>query len=229
MARDRRPRDDDEDEDDRPRRRRRPVEDDEDEDEPQPKKARARYEDDDDDEDDRPRRKPRVIDEDDEEEERPRRKKKFKKKKPAGMSKGLLFGLIGGGVGLVALVVLLIVFLGGSSPSSVMKTLIRAAKNNDYGTLYDNMSSKMQQVFAGGGGFPGAGGITATDPRERFIEAMKRNEARGVNSLTRDKDATVLGETITGDTATVRIRNANGRETTVPFVKENGRWKLGGF
>jgi len=226
MARDRRPRDDDEDEDDRPRRRPRPAEDDEEE--PRPKK-KARAVEDDDDEDERPRRKPRVVDEDEEEEEdRPRRKKKFKKK-PAGMSKGLLFGLIGGGVALVGLVVLLIVLLSGGSPKSVMEKVIRAGKNSDYGTLYDNMSAKTQQRFADGPKLPGMGGITATDPRERFIETMKAVEKFGGNPFTKEKDATVLSETITGDTATVRIRNANGREESVPFIKENGRWKLSGL
>ena len=223
MARDRRPRDDDEDDDDRPRRKRRPAEDDEDE--PRPKK-KARVVDEDDDEDEEaPRRKRRVVDDD----ERPRRKKKFKKK-PAGMSKGLLFGLIGGGVALVGGVVLLIVLLsGGGSPKSVMEKVIRAVKAGDYGTLYDNMSAKAQQRFASVPKLPGMNAITATDPRERFIEAMKAVEKFGGNPFDKQTEAVILGETITGDTATVRVRNPNGREENVPFIKENGRWKLHGL
>ncbi len=71
-----------------------------------------------------------------------------------------------------------------------------------------------------------AGEPTATNPRERFIETMKARENFGSNPFTKEKDATVLSETITGETATVRIRNANGREENIQFVKENGRWKL---
>ena len=210
MARDRRPRDDDEDEDDRTRRKRRPAEEDEeDEGEPPRRKARAR-DDDEDEEDDRPRRR--------------------RKKKPAGMSKGLLFGLIGGGVALVGVVVLLIVLLGGSSPKSVMGKVIRAVKAGDYGTMFDNMSAKMQQQRAfSGPGLPGMN-VTATDPRGRFIETMKAVEKMGGNQFDKQTDATIVGETITGDTAVVRMRNPHdGREVDVPFIKENGRWKLNGF
>jgi hypothetical protein len=229
MPRDRR-RDDDEDEDDRPARKRRRVEEDDEDEAPRPKpKPKPRVVDED--EDEPPRRvKPRVVDEDDEdeEEERPRRRKK--KRKPAGMNKGLLFGLIGGGLALVLVVVLLIVFLGGSSPKSVMEKLIRASKAKDYGALYDNMSSKMQQRLADGPKFPGMGTVTATDPRERFIETMKALEKLGAAAtpFEREGEATVLSETITGDTAKVKIRNGNGREADVPFIKENGRWKLDG-
>lgn len=225
MPRDRRPRDDD-DEDDRPARKRRPAEDDEEDDRPK-RKPKPRVVDED--EDEPPRRvKPRVVDEDEdeEEEERPRRRKKTKK--PAGMNKGLLIGLIGGGVALVLVVVLLLVFLGGGSPKTIMQRLIKAAKAKDYGTLYDNMSSKMQQRLADGPKFPGAGTVTATDPRERFIETLKALEKSGGSSFDREGDAEVLSETITGDTAKVRVRNPGGREADVPFIKEKGRWKLDG-
>ena len=109
-----------------------------------------------------------------------------------------------------------------------MKKLIRAAKANDYGTFYDNLSSPMQQRFANGPTLPGMN-ITATNSRERFIETMKARENFGGNQSFKERDATVVSETITGDTATVRIRDANGREESVPFIKENGRWKLGGL
>jgi hypothetical protein len=118
---------DDEDDDDRPRSRR-PREDD-DEDEPRPRRKSRPVEDDD--EDDRPRRRARTRDEEDED-DRPRRRKP----KPAGMSKGLLFGLIGGGVALLLLVVLLVVFLGGDGtvggpPKAVFEAYAKELKSGN--------------------------------------------------------------------------------------------------
>ena len=210
MAHDRRPRDDDEDEDDRPQRKRRPVEDDE---EP-------------------PRRKARVREDDDEDEERPRRRRK---KKPAGMSKGLLFGLIGGGVALVGLVVLLIVLLGGGgSPKTVVERSMKAIKNGDFGTMYDNMSSSIQKPLVetmriAAESDPAMRQHQSLGDRELFVTMCKEREARSGNPFKAQGDATILGETITGNTATVRLRNPNGREETIPLVKENGRWKIAGL
>ncbi len=86
----------------------------------------ARRRDEDDDEDDRPRSRRRRDEDDD---DRPRRRTP----KPAGMSKGLLFGLIGGGAAVVLVVVLLLVFLGGSStvggpPKAVFEAYVKELK-----------------------------------------------------------------------------------------------------
>ena len=91
--------------------------------------ARRRREEEDEDDEPRPKRKPRPVEDDADDDDRPRRRTE----KPGGMSRGLLFGLIGGGVALVLVVVLLFVFLGGGStvsgpPKAVFEAYVKELK-----------------------------------------------------------------------------------------------------
>lgn len=123
---------------------------------------------------------------------------------------GLILGLCGGGFGVVVLVVILILTLGGSSPSSVADRFIAASMAGDLDALqsvicradqeeFDSLSPSEQELLA-----------------EMVIESLDGREYE------------ILGEVIDGNEAvvTVKVFDSDGVTTEeLTLVNEDG-WKV---
>lgn len=195
-----------------------------------------------DDEDDRPARqkKPRVVEEDeeprprkrgaaqdeegDDEEARPRRRKK---QKAAGMSKGLLVGLISGGVALV--VVLLIFVLGGESaggatPKQAYEQFWSYMQKKQFGRAWDSTSKASQETYNAATTRELGGGASG---KEVFVKLSELAASFDDPALSTH---VVVNEVINGDTATVTVEetNSKGRKVTSThrIAKEGSRWKV---
>ncbi|MHC6204435.1 DUF4878 domain-containing protein [Breznakiellaceae bacterium SP9] len=103
----------------------------------------------------------------------------------------------------------------GSSPTTVVKDFCAALEKSDFdkaktfataetGALLDTIKSMTSLA--------NLGGETAT------------NEM--ADAFAQFKNVTFGTETISGDTATVIIKDAEGSENTIDLVKQNGTWKV---
>ena len=101
---------------------------------------------------------------------------------------------------------------GPASPAETFKTYIKALKQKDITTMKLLLSSetiKMHEQEAK------AQNVTVDDIVKRetlFSEGQRTVEYRN--------------EKIDGDKATLEVKNPSGAWETVPFVKENGVWKI---
>ena len=99
---------------------------------------------------------------------------------------------------------------GGSSPTAVAKAFYDASKAKDVQGMKNAMSKKsleMMEAFAKMG-------------NKSLDESLKEpNEKQPQTFEARN-------EKITGDTATLELKDEGGKWQTMPFVKEGGQWKL---
>lgn len=102
--------------------------------------------------------------------------------------------------------------LGTNSPSSALKTFLEAKVANDAAAQKKVLSKNSL----------------------KFLEETAKKESKTVDQLLTDdagmqlKEIPEIGkEEISGDTATVEVRNPNtGEWEKMPFVKEDGQWKM---
>jgi hypothetical protein len=184
----------------------------------------------DDEDDDRPRKRRRDDRDDGWEDEDDRPRKKTKKK--GGMSTGLIVGLLGGLLAVAGLVVALVFLLGGpGTPKKAFENLAKAAENKDWAAVYDGIDKKsldmvMPLLTMFSGFDPKFQGKTGKD---LFVAVLKESENKK-NGLTSDlpisSKVSVLSEEVTGDRATLRVRDDKGKEESLVMVKEDGKWKL---
>jgi hypothetical protein len=97
---------------------------------------------------------------------------------------------------------------GGTSPTDVFKAYYDAAAKKDYANVKKHLSKGSIDLME----------IGAKSQGKTFEEAMKESPATGpMPQLSNEK--------ITGETATVDV-TADGQKASMPFVKENGEWKI---
>jgi hypothetical protein len=105
----------------------------------------------------------------------------------------------------------------GSSPTATMKAYFEAFQKKDAEGLKKTLSKgtlDMFEQFA-----------KAQNPPKTIDEALKTGLANTTNS-TPDKMPEMKDEKIEGDKATLQVKFENGNWETIPFVKEDGAWKI---
>ncbi|MDR3341249.1 MAG: DUF4878 domain-containing protein [Treponema sp.] len=102
----------------------------------------------------------------------------------------------------IVLSMVLLVLLAGcsKSPSSVTKNFVTAIQKNDMGKIQANTTEKTTGVIT------------------TFAGLMRAGLG--------DAPVTVVKEQITGDTAVVTIKKADGKEDRINLIKEKGAWKV---
>jgi hypothetical protein len=99
----------------------------------------------------------------------------------------------------------------GSSPTATAKAFYDAVKAKDPAGIKGAMSKgslEMMEKFA-------------KAQNKTLDEALKEPSSSGPSASFEAKD-----EKITGDTATVMVKDEKGSWETIPFVKEDGNWKI---
>jgi hypothetical protein len=99
---------------------------------------------------------------------------------------------------------------GGSSPTATAKAFYDAAKAKDVPGMKNALSKKsleMMEAFAKMGG-------------KTLDESLKEPNSKQPPTFE------ARNEKITGDTATLELKDDQGKWQTMPFVKEDGQWKI---
>lgn len=99
----------------------------------------------------------------------------------------------------------------GSSPTATAKAFYDAAKAKDIQGMKNAMSKKsleMMEAFAKMGG-------------KTLDESLKEP-----NASKQPPTFEARNEKITGDTATIEVKDEQGKWQSMPFVKEGGQWKI---
>ena len=97
----------------------------------------------------------------------------------------------------------------GSSPTATAKAFYDAAKAKDVQGMKNALSKKSLEIMEA---FAKLGGKTLDDSLADNSKLPPAFEARN--------------EKITGDTATVEVKGQGDKWDTMPFVKEDGQWKI---
>jgi hypothetical protein len=100
---------------------------------------------------------------------------------------------------------------GGSSPTATAKAFYDAVKAKDVQGIKNTMSKgslDMMEKFA-------------KMQNKSLDDALKEPSASNPPASFESQN-----EKITGDTATLEVKDENGKWETVPFVKEDGQWKI---
>lgn len=98
------------------------------------------------------------------------------------------------------------------SPTDVMKILNEATKNSDTATMKTLVSKGTLTLLE----------ESAKEQNTTVDELLKADEGSPFEELPEMRN-----EKVEGDKATIEIKNKlNGEFTTVPFVKEDGSWKI---
>jgi len=114
-------------------------------------------------------------------------------------------------VALMALALVAAACGGGSSPTATAKAFYEAVKAKDTAGIKNSMSKgslEMMEKFA-------------KMQNKSLDEALKEPTSSTTPTSFESKD-----EKITGDTATVQVKDEKGNWETIPFVKEDGNWKI---
>lgn len=99
----------------------------------------------------------------------------------------------------------------GSSPTAVAKAFYEASKSKDVKGIKNNLSKgslAMMESFA----------KMDNKSLDEFLTDPKSSTPRGPFE--------VRNEVITGDTATLEAKDEKGSWDKIPFVKEDGQWKI---
>lgn len=117
---------------------------------------------------------------------------------------------------IIALGALFILGCGGAtvektSPTETLKTFVKASREKDVEAVKKTLSKGSLESFEKSAS---RYGIT-------LDELLKKNES----SLFNENPAT-RNERVEGDTATLEVENNIGGYDTIPFVKEDGVWKI---
>ena len=98
---------------------------------------------------------------------------------------------------------------GGSSPTAAAKAFFDAAKSKDVQGMKNALSKKSLELMES---FAKLENKTLDDSLKENSKVPATFEARN--------------EKITGDTATVELKSQGDKWETMPFVKEDGQWKI---
>lgn len=105
--------------------------------------------------------------------------------------------------------------LFGGSPTASFKAYFEASKKKDVEGMKKYMSKGSLEMTE----------KTAKDQGKTLDEALKAQAESSAKS--NEKELETRNEKITGDTATLEIKNQTNNEwMTMPFVKEDGTWKI---
>jgi hypothetical protein len=99
----------------------------------------------------------------------------------------------------------------GSSPTATAKAFYDAVKAKDVAAIKNTMSK------------------SSLDMMEKFAKMQNKSldEAlKDPNSSSAPPAFEAQNEKIEGDTATLEVKNEKGKWDKLPFVKEDGRWKI---
>jgi hypothetical protein len=99
---------------------------------------------------------------------------------------------------------------GGSTPTATAKAFYDAAKAKDVPGMKNALSKKsleMMEAFAKMGG-------------KTLDESLKEPNSKQPPTFE------ARNEKVTGDTATLELKDEQGKWQTMPFVKEGGQWKI---
>lgn len=128
-------------------------------------------------------------------------------------------------IALVVVVALALIVTGlacnraGSSPTATLKAYFEALQKKDAAGLKKTLSKgtlEMFEQFA-----------KAQSPPKTLDEALQTGLASTANNNEPNKAPETRNEKIEGDKATLEVKNdKTGTWETVPFVKEDGDWKL---
>jgi hypothetical protein len=100
----------------------------------------------------------------------------------------------------------------GSTPTAVAKSFYDASKAKDVQGVKNALSKKslaMMEAFAKMG-------------NKTLDEALKDPDSGAKQPPAFE----ARNEKVTGDTATIEVKDENGKWQTMPFVKEDGQWKI---
>lgn len=114
-------------------------------------------------------------------------------------------------VGLLMALAFLATACGGASPTATVKAFYDAVKARDADGIKNTMSKgslAMMETFA-------------KAQNKTLDEALKEPNTSPQPAAFEAKD-----EKITGDTATVQVKDEKGNWETIPLVKEDGKWKI---
>ena len=103
--------------------------------------------------------------------------------------------------------------LSGSSPTATFKTFFEASKKKDAAAMKKSLSKGTLDMF------------------DKLAKEQNKSTDDMLKEVDKDDKDEKLPETrnekITGDTATLEVKNdKTGKWDTLPFVKENGEWKI---
>lgn len=99
----------------------------------------------------------------------------------------------------------------GSSPTATAKAFFEAAKARDAAGIKNTMSKASLELME----------KVAKMQNKSLDEALKEPNSAPQATSFEAKD-----EKITGDTATVMVKDAKGDWESIPLVKEDGQWKI---
>jgi hypothetical protein len=100
---------------------------------------------------------------------------------------------------------------GGGSPTATVKAFYDAVKARDAAAIKATMSKgslEMMETFA-------------KASNKSLDDALKEPSSSPPPATFESKD-----EKITGDTATVQVKDEKGNWETIPLIKEDGKWKI---
>ncbi len=103
--------------------------------------------------------------------------------------------------------------LSGSSPTATFKAFFEASKKKDAAAMKKSLSKGTLDMF------------------DKLAKEQNKSTDDMLKEVDKDAKDEKLPETrnekITGDTATLEVKNdKTGKWDTLPFVKENGEWKI---
>jgi hypothetical protein len=99
----------------------------------------------------------------------------------------------------------------GSSPTATAKAFYDAVKAKDVATIKATMSKGSLELM------------------EKFAKMQNKSLDEALKEPNSSKQPPAFeaqNEKITGDTATVEVKDENGKFESLPFVKEDGQWKI---
>lgn len=99
----------------------------------------------------------------------------------------------------------------GSSPTATAKAFYDAVKAKDVAAIKATMSKGSLELM------------------EKFAKMQNKSLDEALKEPNSSKQPPAFeaqNEKITGDTATVEVKDENGKFESLPFVKEDGQWKI---
>jgi hypothetical protein len=102
--------------------------------------------------------------------------------------------------------------LNSSSPTKTFKAFFEASKKKDVAGMKKSLSKGTVEMF---------------DKLGKEQNKSTDDMLKGLDTTKEEKEPETRNEKITGDTATLEVKNEKtGSWDTLPFVKENGEWKI---
>lgn len=104
----------------------------------------------------------------------------------------------------------------GSTPTATMKSQVAAMKKNDLPAIRSNLSRGTLKMFE-----------QAAQFQNITLDEELSNRSRQANNVSQETTIEMRNEQITGDAATLEIKNPiTGTWDKIPFVRDDGRWKI---